>query len=1098
MTFGDDAGSPQIKVRTAQLLTALDADKQDEFDRRFRIFTERFAAVVKAAEKRAKSRKPAPSAYAPAELRQLVFGAYTGLSRLGVASEAGIRESAIGRLVAAARAGTVPLEAAYAVLVPALSDSAQGVRALAFESLKALGMTPERLATEALGSGQHDVGGMGLDVLARAGGSTGGASVLEDVLRSNNDGLEFEAARLLASFRSGVRAGDGVSLSDADQKALAAAWIGVHTVALDARSESMRSAAVKGLGGAYEAGGQGPAAKALRSALASKYRLVRFAAAEILAQKGDAAAFDVLCEMLASDQAREQTTAIQCLQRLGDPRAPGRFLDRVDNDRSGTARVVDLLRAAGSLRTVADAERLFGFLAEPKTQSPAFDALLTLSGYDQRIEDPSDEGKGPPGWEQRQHPRRDALLARMIDALRTLGDEKLLPRLFAGATWARGKEVDAALAPLVTHAKAELRNPALQALSWRLRRRGADPALVLPALQSGDPVTQFIAAEGLALAGRADGMSVLLAGVDMMPDLGQRRQAVVALGTLADVRALDLLLRLANEEGHALQEQAAEALGHMREAASDRADRVFEVLARLATGSAPGWMKTESLAALLERMAGNAGRNSGVARQALTGLRHYGGRDAWAIIRAAARNANWAVRERAADLLKHNDAPETRELLADVIRSERQYKAIAAAGLSLRHLFGEDSLEPDYVFAESPSVFTLQADIVDRLRSRGDPRRILDLLPKVKNQALLTPLITILTSLSPLPLEAALEGLQSPQELTVAVAARILGTAGPAVAASHGGALVSATEKWAKAWNDEMALLTGAAAGESVDESDEDDDDEYNDDDDDDDYNDDDDDDDEYNDDDDDEYDDDSSDDGDHVANFGVGTGKLAALTAPYVRLLWALGRVGVGEPLLVAATTAGGDDRRGREVRREAVLAIAGGHGELSKLARQNLGVLVRGGDAELRSIAASTLVARDPKAASKLVGELLDDGVSLARLVDGEAAKAAQPALREAATQAASQGLALRYLVELGDVAGLAKILEQKGLGETLRLGVLEALANIASDDAIARLKAFGADEKEDEELRKAARRAVRRARRRQQAAHKAPRRSRWEVQP
>ena len=45
------------------------------------------------------------------------------------------------------------------------------------------------------------------------------------------------------------------------------------------------------------------------------------AAGEQLATKKDVAAFEVLVEMLRSDQAQEQTAAIRALQRLGDPRA---------------------------------------------------------------------------------------------------------------------------------------------------------------------------------------------------------------------------------------------------------------------------------------------------------------------------------------------------------------------------------------------------------------------------------------------------------------------------------------------------------------------------------------------------------------------------------------------------------------------------------------------------------------------------------------------------------------------------------------------------------------------------------------------------------
>ena len=1040
ITFGDESGNPQFKVRAARLLDTLGEEKQEAFDRQWRIFTERFGRAVGAIEGRSAERPQAPSVYAPEELRALVFGAYAGLSRLsGGSAEARIRQTSIARLVAVAREGWAPSRAVFSVLVPALGDGQASVRTLAFESLRDLGMSASELATEAIGAGQRDVGGLGLDLLARSGGDEGGASVLEQVIRENTDGLEQEAARLLAVFRAGV-SGDG-TLSDADKAKLDAAWIAVHRLALGGRSESLRGEAVRGLAGAYEAGGVGPAADGLRAALGSKYYPVRLAAAEALAERNDPACFDVLVEVLAREPANDQRAAIRSLHRLGDPRAAGAFLDRIDDDPSGTARVADLLKAAGALRLEASADRLLGYLQADDRRDAAFSALLTVSGYDQKIEDPEDEGKrGSPGWEAKQHPRRDGILVRLMGALRHLGDDGNLSRLFPAATWARGGELDGALVPLLSHAKPNLRNGAISALSWRLRRRGADPAPLVAALSGNDPNSLFLAAEGLALAGHAEGISTLLAGVEMMPELAMRKRAVLALGHLADVRALDLLLRLASEEGHALQEQAAEALGHLREAAPDRADKVFAVLKSLAKGTM-----------------------TGVARQALTGLRYFGGRDAWALIRDAAAADSWQLRERAAELLQHDSAEETRELLGTLLRSDRHRRVIKAAGTSLRLIFGEDSVEPDYAFLEGQRALELQPDLIERLRERGDPQRILELLPKVQTKELLPSLVAILTARSPLPIEAAVTSLRgSDRGLTVAVAARILGTAGEALGEAESAELVRAGERWAKSWAAEMAKVSGTATLSMPTDDD-----------------------------------DDGVEPG-HVANFGVDTGKLAELEAPYLWLIWGCAQVGVGDALLIQASCAGGDDRRGQAIRRAGVIGLAGGDGELSEAARENLKALACGGDAELRALAAAALSGRDRSAASALVGSLLDDGVSVARLLDGEVGDAAKGSLMEAAGDAHRQGVALPYLVSLGDAEGLGARLRDRTLNEALRLGIVEALARIADPGALDLLRAFGRDEEEDEELRKAAWRAVRRGQRRQDAASKPPRRSRWEVQP
>ena len=754
VTFGDGKGNPQLKVRAARLLDALAEDKQESFDRQWATFSRRYDDKLAEAHKHATSRPASKPAYAPEELRQVVFGAYAALSRLpGGNAEMRIRQTAISRLLAVASGGkdaaskkkatSGDVSAVQSVLVLALGDPQQAVRKQAFDGLKAIGMEPAALAAEALSTGQRDTGALGLALLAALPGSGKGAKglkVLEDVLVNRDDGLEQEAAKLLATLlasqaTAGASAAASAKPADGESDAVTAArrdaWVHVHTLALGARSEALRQAAVSGLAGHYEADGQGPAAKALRGALGSKYRAQRFAAAEQLATKKDTAAFDVLVEKLKSDQAGEQSEAIRALQRLGDPRATAAFMDRVDDDPAGTARHDDLIKAVGGFAQVSDTPRVLAYVDMPKRRAAAFAALLAISGHDQRIEDPEDDGAlggSPPivasndddddddddddydddddddddddqvavridddddddapaafqaDWEKKQRPRHDEVLVQIAEAARRLSDDRQLQAIALPMRWAHSNVLDAALAPLLTYPKPEIARKATEAIGWRLRKRGGPVEPLLAALKSQDPEIAFLAAEGLALSGRGDGVSVLLTSVDLMPDLGLRKRAVKALGTLADIRALDTLLRFVGEDGHALQDEAAEALGHMGTASGQQpgqSDRIFGILSKLAIGT------------------GSA------AQRALVGLRWFGTHEAWSLIRGRVRDDNSTVRATVARLLEYDKDPHTRALIAERLREENYGHIATALAHSLRKLYGADSLEPDYVFLQA-------------------------------------------------------------------------------------------------------------------------------------------------------------------------------------------------------------------------------------------------------------------------------------------------------------------------------------------------------------------------------------------------------------
>ena len=97
-----------------------------------------------------------------------------------------------------------------------------------------------------------------------------------------------------------------------------------------------------------------------------------------------------------------------------------------------------------------------------------------------------------------------------------------------------------------------------------------------------------------------------------MDDAILRIRAVEALGELGDETALEVLLKLAADQDHALQEAATEAIGHMGK--SKKADEIFAILSRLVNST------------------------DGLAERAICGLRWFDTREGWELIRKRAAN----------------------------------------------------------------------------------------------------------------------------------------------------------------------------------------------------------------------------------------------------------------------------------------------------------------------------------------------------------------------------------------------------------------------------------------------------------------------------
>lgn len=1002
---------PQLKAKTALLLKYFDSKEQAEWNSAWTVHSARFAKEIKEATEAAKKAGvPVKSKLTPEQLRELAFGGYVGLVREQGASGGGqpiakVRQTALSRIFAIASKDAKYNRSAQPVLAQAMGDPNQPVRTQAFEHLQALGMDKASLGAEALEAGYTDLGVKGLELLTDGTSAKKGEAVLERVMLARSDDLAIEAAKLLRD-RQGK--------------------IPTAKKALDSVYEPMRLQAVEWLASEYE---ESPdAQKALRAVVESRYRKVREKAAFELAGKKDTAAYEALTKFLreANDPGQQQAI-INSLVTLGDKRAADVFIDRIENDPAGTAQTVALLNGVASFRVPSAADRLFLLADRRKDLGDKINyAILAISGHDQSIEDPDDENpQDRDTWMKKQQPRHDAILARLMDRAFTLGNvDYITGTLLDRARWSLGKDVDAVFATLCTSPNVDLRDAAIEAYGWRFRKRNAPPEPLLKAVKHKNPITQFFAAEGLARGGRAEGMQVLLSGIEYLEDMQHRVRAVQALGELGDPRSVDKLLALATEDGKLLQDSAAEAIGHLKKA--PQADNIFRLLERLAKG------------------------HGSVAQRALVGLRWFDTPSGWDIIRAKVSIKGWqfdSIRSVAAEQLGYNDDPATRELLLKSIRTATDYELVSNAFTSAQRLWGKDSLEPHYNLLQNPQAASFldslggEKGALDAVVKKGDPLRIMEIFPSCR-PSIQTQLESALLTRPNLPVKEAVSALTHADEGTVRLASRLLGRVSDPDA-SVKKAIGDALTKWWNTWQERRAK-----AGAAMPETDEDD---YYDD---------------Y-------YDDDY---GYNGAQTQTPAQQLAKAAEVVESLLFTSGRVGVPSEVLANVAKSRPDDPLARTIRLEALRCLA--LGKVTPTVLDTLETLALGPDADVRVLAAELLARFDAKRAAKLADKMLSDRPSFNRLAITKAVTAANVA--SSAANVHYQPIALPLFVAEKDVNTLAAVAKDRKAPEAARLGAVEGLGVMAAEPAENVLVEIGTAKDDDKELRKAAWRALRRSKR------------------
>lgn len=681
-----------------------------------------------------------------AELQPTVFGTYVGLVR-EPATPLPIRESAIRRLTKLGQGDALTQAAVHQALLQSLSAQNGAVRKLAFAGLQTLQFDPVRLASECIESGFDDLGAEGLKLLSGGVSSKEGRKILHEVAMTRTDMVAIQAARML--------------LSEAPDDGVTSA-----IPLLEATHEGVRRQGTQWLAEHYQ---NAAAAKALQKATGSKYPAVRMQAAFALAEKKDKTAFDSLFAILDDDAVPNKRQAIRALQTFGDPRTPSALLDRIEAGNADAS----FFEVVGEFRDPSVAGRLVELMDLEKTRQAALISLHQISGFDQYIQDPDDDEPEDRSWIEEQFSRHDSVLAQLLGKCAELNfwdstyyrSKQIL--IQQDARWSLSKEVEPILATLAASADPETRHCAVQALGWRLRKRDGSAEPLVAALNHKDPLTKFFAAEGLARVGKAEGLNVLLAAIDLMDDVYLRIRAVEALGELGDERALDVILKLANEDGHLLQESAAEAIGHLGN--SDQREEIFDLLARFVK------------------------KGGGLAERAIRGLRWFDTRAGWELVRENAAGDDWATKETATEMLGYNDDPATRDLLISELE-EGVYEAFESA----RRVFGPDSLEPDYAILKSGAMEDdLLEEQMKRVQERGEPSRIFELIPHLYEDVRIALSGNLINATEP-AVDEALVSLASEHASVVEVAAHLLGRA-----KAKPGDLPQQINRWRELWTGE-------------------------------------------------------------------------------------------------------------------------------------------------------------------------------------------------------------------------------------------------------------------------------------------------------
>lgn len=677
-------GSGHLKAYLLDILVRLTGMTGKEWQLHFEAFNKRFDKEVKAAE--AKVVKPAVAKPEQAAWNQHAFGAYLGLVRQDNLQAA--RLKALRSLQDLAQRDQTLHASVVSSFLTLLNHEQVEIRLFAFDTLQTMGVDLALLGNTATTSPRNDIARKGLELLIKHYPIKQSHHLLENMIASNHEILAPEAWKLYSSDVGLVKAApfalesnyQALRLQVVNELAAHYTDIGVQALLVEASSNNALSVAMK--------------------------------AAESLAQQKHPQAFNALVSLFKRSSDAQKRTVLNAL-RLLPSAEPAQWLLNYFNTEFISA---DLLNQAYEVIASQRPTEVFKPLLkrleqQPKEAKAIIKTLVTLTGFDQPIADYED-ASADKGWLDLQFPRHEALLIQLFNRLIRLNYLDEAVRLAYPLGWVKSQEADKALADALPILDTTQLRPVLQALSHRALKREGRVNGLLTMLTHKDLDLQFLAAEGLANSGHQQGFSILLAAMDYQKNDEFRQRAALALGKSGDERALDKLLKLAEDPEQFLHEVAIEAIGHLGH--GEQGERIFkQIKSRL-------W---------------NAEYFSELAKHALNGLRWLNTQAAWALVQDyAADSTRYSdYRVHAVSLLQYRDTAATRNFLLKLLREEPTDTCVIEAAFNTARLLWNaepnTATDVDYALLQGHCPQT-DPKLLERIVNTAPTAILLDLIAK--------------------------------------------------------------------------------------------------------------------------------------------------------------------------------------------------------------------------------------------------------------------------------------------------------------------------------------------------------------------------------